>query len=517
MPAPDESRPLRPTLWAAAALAFCLLATLNAGGYRFGVADQAFYLPAIQRHLVPDSFPRDRIIIDDQDRLNVFTRALAGTVRVTGVPVDVMWAAMFGVTLVVMFGGALAVARGLGASAWAQLGLAAALTLRHRVGITGVNTLESYGHPRLLAFAIGLWAVAAVLRGRTYRALLLVAAAFVVHPTTAVWIGIWVGVASIVNDRPRRPWLLGAGLAAAAAAWWAMAAGPLRAHLVRMDAEWLGVLGGKDYLFPTSWPAAGWLMAAMYVLAVVGPFLWRRRQGVARPAEAGLVVGAVALFAVFLATLPATAAGIALAVQFQISRVFWVFDFLGTVYVVMLVVDGARAARGQGPVRVPARRAAVAFAVLATAAAARGVYVKWIEHPERPVARLGLRQDDWQDALNWLARTPADSYVLADPGHAWRHGVSVRVGAGRDVLLEEVKDTAMSMYSRRVAMHVLERIRAIGGFDRLGTDEIRALAARYDLDYLVAERPFDLPVAYRNGRFAIYSLADGRRAASDTP
>jgi multidrug efflux pump subunit AcrA (membrane-fusion protein) len=48
---------------AAAACAFCLVAILNCGGYRFGIGDQAFYLPAVTQHLNPDLFPRDRAIL----------------------------------------------------------------------------------------------------------------------------------------------------------------------------------------------------------------------------------------------------------------------------------------------------------------------------------------------------------------------------------------------------------------------------------------------------------------------
>jgi hypothetical protein len=32
------------------------------------------------------------------------------------------------------------------------------------------------------------------------------------------------------------------------------------------------------------------------------------------------------------------------------------------------------------------------------------------------------------------------------------------------------------------------------------------LAARYDLDYVVAERQVDLPVVYRNAQFRVYAL-----------
>ena len=49
--------------------------------------------------------------------------------------------------------------------------LLAALTLKHRVGLTGANTLEGYAHPRMLAFAIGVTSVTYVLRGRPAAAL----------------------------------------------------------------------------------------------------------------------------------------------------------------------------------------------------------------------------------------------------------------------------------------------------------------------------------------------------------
>ena len=506
MPATDEGRPLTPAWWVAATLVFCLLATLNAGGYRFGVADQAFYLPAIQRHLDPASFPRDRLIIDDQDRLNVFTAVVAAGVRQTSIPVHVWFALTYAASLVLLCGGILAIGRALGFSRWAMLAAAAALTLRHRVGMTGANTLESYGHPRLLAFAVGLWAVHALLRGRTWQAIGLVGAAFIVHPTTALWFGLWVGVGALVADRRWRLWLTAGAAAAAVMAGWAITAGPLGAQLVTMDPEWRGVIGAKDYLFTHTWPASAWLTALAYVAAVAAPFAWRYRRGGTAEREPAYVAGLGALLAVFLLSLPATAAGLALAVQFQVSRVFWMFDVAGTVYVAGLIADGVRTNHG---LRLQTSRARYTAIVLILAAVARGGFVKWIEHPERPVARWTLPADPWHDACAWLARTPVDTLVLAHPSHAWRYGTSLRVAAGRDVVLEEVKDTAMSMYSRRVAMHVLERIRAIGDFEQATTDDVRALAARYGIPYLVDERPFDLPVAYRNSRFTVYRLAGG--------
>ena len=77
-----------------------------------------------------------------------------------------------------------------------------------------------------------------------------------------------------------------------------------------------------------------------------------------------------------------------------------------------------------------------------------------------------MRGTPWRDAMDWLRSQPVDVHVLADPGHAWRYGSSVRIAAGRDVFLEEVKDAAIGMYSRDVAMRVLTRTRAIDDFTR---------------------------------------------------
>jgi hypothetical protein len=500
----DAARP--EATWVLAALVFVVLATLNSAGYRFGAGDQAFYLPAIQRHLDPAAFPRDRLLIDDQDRLSVFPRAAAALVGAAGIPQTALFLGIYLLALLLLCWAARSLAAELGLTAWAQVAVLAALTLKHRVGMTGVNTLEGYGHPRMLAFALGLGAVVFVLRARPAPALALVAAAFAVHPTTALWCGIWGGVALLAADRRLRPWLLAAGAGAAGLAVWTMAWGPLRPQLVRMDEAWLGVLAGKDYLFATEWRADAWVMAALYGIVPAAAFAVRRRMGIATPREGAMMLGLAALALAFLLTLPLVAQRVALAVQFQVSRVFWMLDITATVYAVWALADAGRVRPGATAAR---RRAAAVACALMAVAAARGAWVMRVEHPGRPVVQLGLPQGEWQDAMEWLRRQPASMHVLADPAHAWRYPTSVRVAAGRDVYLEEVKDTAMAMYSRRVAARVAARIGAIGDFASLTPESARALAERFELDVLVTERPVGLPLAYRNARFSVYRLRPG--------
>jgi hypothetical protein len=262
--------------------------------------------------------------------------------------------------------------------------------------------------------------------------------------------------------------------------------------MTRMDAVWLQAVASKDSLFASQWPPWAWL-ANLALLAV----LWwahrrRRHIGQASAEDDALVWGATALVACFLVTLPFVVARLAFPVQLQISRVFWLVDVLATIYLLSLLVD-RRAAR------------AVAIALLLVSVG-RGTYVMLVERPDRPLFAMHLVASPWEDAMRWLSRQPISTHVLADPGHSWKYGTSVRVSAARDVFLEDVKDSAIAIYSRDVAHRVVERAAALGEFAALMPDRARELAAKYDLDYLVTEGRLDLPTAYENRQFRIYSL-----------
>src|SRR5688500_3671244 len=487
---------IRSVALAAGAFAFCLVAILNCGGYRYGVGDQAFYIPAVTQHLNPHLFPRDRAILHAQDRFMLYDDAIAAFVRAAGVSVQGVFFAAYLTALALLFGAIVSIGHGM-YQTWLGVAMFAALmTLRHRITQTGANSLESYFQPRMLAFAIGAWAIAAYLRGRIAPALALVAVAFAIHPTTAMWFAIWIGVAVLVSERAWRASLAAIAAAGAGAALWAVTFGPLRGHLIRMDPLWASVLAGKDYIFPSDWNASFWLVNLSYLAVAVAVYLVRRRRRVATPREIGLLAGGVALVALFLVSWPLMLSGVALALQLQTSRVFWMLDFLAAIYLAWLFAEAPRSFN--------ARRAAVAVAIVA--AIGRGVFVWGSEHAGNPIARIGFPQDNWTDVMAWISKTPADTHVLADPGHAWKYGSSVRVVGERDVYLEEVKDLALALYSRDVAVEALRRIGDARDFDSFTPAQLRALAARYDLDVFVSDRDVDLPIAYRNEQFRVYSL-----------
>jgi hypothetical protein len=481
---------------AAGAVVFCLVAVLNCGGYRYGVGDQAFYIPAVTQHLNPALFPRDRAMLHAQDRFMLYDDAIAAFVRGTGVRVPTVFFAGFILGLALLFGAIAAIGRALYQTWLGVAMLAALMTLRHRITQTGANSLESYFQPRMIAFALGAWAIAAYLRGRAAAALAILLVAFLVHPTTAMWFAIWAGVAIFVSERVWRVPLAVLAALGALLSVWAVMYGPLRGHLHRMDPLWASAMAGKDYIFPSDWNASFWLVNLSYLAVVIAIYVLRRRRQVALPRENGLVAGGAALVALFLMSWPLMIAGVALALQLQTSRVFWILDFLAAIYLAWLFAEAPRSLN--------LRRAAVALVI--AAAVGRGLFVWSSEHAGNAIAQIEFPQDNWTNAMEWISRTPADSHVLADPGHAWKYGSSVRVTGERDVYLEEVKDLALALYSREVAVEALRRISDARDFGSFTPEQVRALAARYDLDYLVVDRDVDLPLAYRNEQFRVYSL-----------
>ena len=493
-------------------MGFGLLLVLNVGGYRYGISDQAFYIPVVLQHMTPGLYPHDASLIGAQDRFFLFDDWLAQLIRVTGISVPVAFLAAYGVTLALLFGAIVAIGRAMYASWWTVAALAIGVTIRHRIPDTAVNTFESYFHPRLLAFAVGLWAVAALLRGRTWLALSITAGALLAHPTTGLWFVVWIGTAALVADRMARTTLVALAAAAVAAALW-MLFGPLRSQLVVMDAAWWSALTSKDYLIATNWPLVTWVgsLAVAVLIAVI--YRYRRAIGIRSPTEDGLVVGCAVLLGLFLLSVPVAATHVALVVQLQFNRVFWILDIFASCYLVWVLVESPVWTRANAAwLRITPRRAMVSLLLLLTLT--RGGYVMLVERAGQPIVQPDLVANDWHDVMRWASRQPVGTHFLAEPDHASRYGTSVRAASGRDVYLEISGDTGMAIYSEDIATRLSERLGDLGDFESLDASRALILANRYELDFLITEHWLDLPETRRTGRFHVYDLRGSQQLAT---
>ena len=129
------------------AAAFALLATLNAAGYRYGVGDQAGYIPSILRHLDGRLFPRDSALIDAQSRLFVFDELLARAIGLLPASLETWFLALYLLTLALLYAGLIRLGDRVLVSRWSVAGFVAVCAIRHRIAKTSANTLEGYFHP----------------------------------------------------------------------------------------------------------------------------------------------------------------------------------------------------------------------------------------------------------------------------------------------------------------------------------------------------------------------------------
>ncbi len=483
------------------AFVFGPLATANSAGYRFGISDQAFYIPAIDLWRSPDLFPRDRLLLEPQARLTVVDDAFGWIGRATGLSLEPVFFVAYACTIVVFAAGVALVGRSLFRSPWAIVALIVALSLRHRIPETAANTFEGYFHPRVLAFALGLVGIGLFLHAARRSALAVATFAVAVHPTTGGWFVVWLGAAAWVMAPVRMRWIAGIAGVVIVLAVGAVARDELAARLTIMDPAWISAFSGRDYVFPTaSWSVGAWLALLVGPVIVVAVSIWRRRTGDSSPPERAIAFGALLLFGSFLLSLPFIAARVVLAVQLQTSRVFWPIEFLATAYIVWVLAEAPWTAR---PTQTRAR---VVLAILLVAAAARGFYILRIEH-HNPLVAVWPQETDWRRLGRWIAaKTPRDAHFLLHPEHVYHYGSSFRVVAQRDVLLEVVKDRAMAMYSREAAIRVEERLQAAGDVAVIDEKRIAVLAHRYDLDYLVTQRELDLRLVHQEGVLRLYRL-----------
>jgi hypothetical protein len=360
---------------------FALLATANGAGYRYGVSDQAFYIPVVQHAIDPETFPRDASLIDAQGRLMITDEILAGIARVTSLPLDTIFFGGYLLSLALIWLAVVLIGQRVSAIPWVTIAIAAAFTLRHRIPRTSANSFEPYFHPRMLAFGLGLLAVASLMRRRTGLAVALVAAATLTHVTTGLWFSILVGVALVILEPALRRVAVASAIVAIVVGVWALVAGPLRTSMAGMDDVWLQAVSSKDSLFASQWPVWAWLANLALLAALWWAHRRRSRDGQASREDTALVWGATALVAFFFLTLPLVVARFAFPVQLQISRVFWLVDAVATIYVLSLFGN---------------QRAAKAVAIaLVLLSLSRGTYIMLIERPDRALFSIHLVESPW--------------------------------------------------------------------------------------------------------------------------
>jgi len=441
-------------------------------GYHPWAEDAEIYLAGVEKTLNPKLFPKGAEFFEPYTRLSLFHYLIAGSVRVTHLPLE--WA-LFAWQLASMFLLLLACWRLSGKcfadrpARWASVALVAAL-LTLPVAGTALYIFDQYVNPRNLAAFASIFAIVEVLERKYVRAGVWLAFAAAMHPLMAVFAFSYAFLLVCMEK-------FNIGLAFLGA-WF-----PVQFSFQRPSEAYQAAAQYHAFHYIQSWQWYEWL-------GIVGPvpiFWWfarmaRRQQSLNLDLMCrALIVYDLAYFAAALiVSLPARFGSLA---RIQPLR------SLHLLYILLLVFSGGFL--GQHVLKKHFWRWAVLFLPLCAGMffAQRSLFAN-SAHVEWPGA---APKNPWAQAFIWIREnTPADAMFALDPKHmsiAGEDAQGFRAIAQRSMLADALKDSgAVSMFPP-LAEEWYRQVSAESDWRHFQAADLRTLGAKYGVGWVVLQQP----------------------------
>jgi hypothetical protein len=480
-------------------------------GYHPGLEDDGIYLAAVKARLNPALYPHNADFFRLQLQGTLFDSVMAGFVRATGIPVA--WAELFWqlASIFAILWACHGIARRLfkGAAAqWAAVAMVGAM-LTLPVAGTALFLVDQHLHPRTIATALILLAVAKVMESRGKTAAALLALAALMHPLMAAWgISFCAFLAAALNDRVNE-WMNGLGQGVRARAGRAeesvhagqgfAVAGPLAWALAQGNPGWREALKAHTYYFIYKWAWYEWLGAIAPLALFCLLWRWAARRGETALARFGLAVFAYGVFQqlVALAVLPPV--GWLRITPLQPMR------YLHLVYFAMALVSGGLL--GQFFIKRSVWRWVACLAVMNGGM----LFCQEAQFPASHHLELpGLApQNDWLAAFAWIRQnTPTDAYFALDPHYLDERGEDYhgfRALAERSSLADAVKDAAVVTQIPTLGEVWQRQVEAQKGWAQFQLVDFERLKQQFGVDWVVVSdpAPAGLDCRWHNGTVAV--------------
>lgn len=447
-------------------------------GYHPGFEDDGIYLAAVKADLHPALYPHNAGFVQLQVQGTVFPWAMAHLVRLTHLPVA--WAELLVqlLSLFLMIWACHSIAERLFAEARAQWAGVALVTAMFTLPVSGtaLYLADQHLHPRNVATALILLAVARILAGRRAQAALLLAVAFLFHPLMAALGVSFCLFLSLALLEPAPGWLRTWSGAAPAMV-------PLGWIFEPPNADWRRALDTRTYYYLYQWTWYEWL-GALAPLALFW-LLWRvaRRRGETLLARFALAVFVYGVFQQVVAMIMLTPAALIRLTPLQPMR------YLHLVYFFLALLGGGLL--GRHVLKTSAARWAVFLLVIngGMFAAQRSLFQGYpnLELPGQPPT------NQWMQAFAWIRQnTPADAYFALDPYYLRTPGEdyhSFRALAERDQLADAIKDAAVVTQVPELGPVWWKQVKAEQGWAHFRRADFERLKVQFGVDWVLAAPP----------------------------
>ena len=465
-------------------LGLTLLALL-VHGYHPGAEDDGVYLSAIKHDLNPALYPHDSDFFTLQLQATVFDKLIAGTIRLSHLPLSVVVLAWHFLVVFLILWGCWKISSHCfpeWPARWAAVCTVAAL-LTLPVAGTALYLVDQNLHPRALATATILAAIAAAIERRFWLVAIFLAAACAIHPIMASF-GISYCIFLLWKPAGQPQISLTAGALAIPLSWIFEPTSP----------AWQQAAHTRDYFYLSAWHWYEWI-GVFAPLLLLWWFSHLARRGalpvLARLSSRLLLYGIFQLVVALIILLPP---------QFDRLKPFQPMRYLHLLYLLMFLFAGGL--MGQRFLRTSWFRWAALFAPLCAGMflAQRATFPA-SDHIDWPGA---TPRNQWLQAFLWIRQnTPQDSLFALGPNYLQRPGedaYSFRAWAERSVLADIGKDASVATQVPRLAPRWQQEVQAQTGWEHFQQSDFEALRSHYGVTWVIVERPHDpgLPCPYEN-------------------
>ncbi len=489
-----------------------LFATLGffAMGYHPGAEDDGVYLAAVKSAVTPTLYPHDSAFFKMQMRTSVFDTWMAIFVHTTGI--SVAWSEMIWqfVSVAMMLFACWSIVSKLFEERSARWGgiamLSAMLTLP--VAGTALYIADQYLHPRNLATALILFAVARILAGRRWQAMPFLLVAAILHPLMGA-LGIsFCSVLTLTLSEPVREqvltWRARMRLMTTEAATPALAIIPFGWLFDKPSQTYLDAISSRHCFHLFEWTWYEWLGA-------IGPLVifWVMARMARKQGNMALSHFALAIFiyGAFQQAVAMILLGPPALVRLSTLEPM---RYLQLVYVFMTLIGGAYL--GKYFLKARVWRWAV-FLLVANGGmyfAQRQLFAS-TEHIEIP-GRESSNQ--WLQAFDWIRKnTPEDAYFATDSKYMLAAGEDYhgfRAIAERSVLADEIKDTAVITKSPELGPEWERQVSATTGFHTFQMADFERLKRDFGVTWVLVSgtKPEGLSCQWHNETLSVCQIPD---------
>lgn len=460
-------------------------------GYSFGLGDQAIHLPLIYKIINPSLYKPDYLFLANQGNLSIFYQLIADIVKQTSNLYSFFLIGYFFLTIV-LFIIIYKISLSFFQDNLTWFIAALFFILPYHVGGTAIMTMESSFVPRYAAFLLSLLIIYLILNKKYYLSWIILGLEFLLHPISAVAVGIILIAYIIFNLKDHKPVKL-----LTAIFFFTVIITPFlitNLNLIKWPqasvfniSSWLNIIKLRNsYAFPLLWFFKGWLSLLLGILPLVIyliiKFLHKKNSYKDKILLIVLLTSFITLAfqVIFTSLYP-----VPQVINLQLGRIWIIPISLSFICLGNLISVITR--------KMKLTESTIKIVVLVIL-----IGISFYKFPN-----IKLQNQNWIDIQLWVNNHTSKDCIVLVPFYSQ----GFRVYSKR-AIVGEYKDGTMSFYSPVFAREWSLRLKDLANWEKTNLNNILKLQDKHHFSYLINNNKTFIPLEYiyKNSEYTVYQM-----------